>query len=333
MNGKIVKILKILTWAIAVAIAVAALPGMPAATADEYSSKPIRIIVPFAASGGGDIVVRLVAQKLSERFGYRMVVENRSGAGGNIGTAAVASAPADGYTLLMANVAPMAINVSVDKNLPYDPAKAFAPITLLASFPNVLVVHPSLPAHSLRDLIALARADPGKLTFASPGSGSTTHLAAELLKSAAGLDLVHVPYRGGGPALVGMLAGDVTLYFASLPAALPYIKSGQLRGLAVTSLKRWEATQDIPTVAELGFPGFEAVTWIGVVAPAGTPEPIVRKLNASFTEIMRDGEIADRLRTLGAEPLTSTPEEFAAYIKSEIAKWAKVVRNAGLFQE
>jgi tripartite-type tricarboxylate transporter receptor subunit TctC len=324
---------KIPTWAIAVALAGSALAGMAASIADEYPSKPIRIVVPFAPSGGGDIVVRLVAQKLSERFGYSVIVDNRSGAGGNLGTAVVARAAADGYTLLMANVAPMAINVSLDKNLPYDPAKAFAPISLLASFPNVLVVHPSLPASSLPDLIALAKASPGKLTFASAGFGSTTHLAAELLKSAAGLDLVHVPYRGGGPAVAAMLAGDVSFYFSSLPAALSHIKNEQLRGLAVTSLKRWEAAPTIPAVAEFGFPGFEAVTWIGIVAPAGTPPPIVLKLNALITETMRDPEIAEKVRTLGAEPLTSTPEELAAYIRSEIKKWSQVVRDAGITTE
>jgi tripartite-type tricarboxylate transporter receptor subunit TctC len=307
--------------------------GGTSARAQDYPAKPIRIVVPFAAGGGGDIVVRLAAQKITERFGYTFAVENRSGAGGNIGTAAVAHASPDGYTLLMANVAPMAINVGLEKNLPYDAAKSFAPIMLLASFPNVLVVHPSLPARSLTDLIALAKASPGKLTYASAGSGSTTQLAAEFLKSAAGLDLVHVPYRGGGPALIGMLAGDVSLYFSSLPAALPYMKNGQLRGLAVTSLQRWDSAPDIPAVAEHGFPGFEAVTWIGIVAPAGTPPPIVEKLNAAFTTIMRDGEIAEKVRTLGAEPLTSTPSEFAAYIQAEIAKWQKVVRAAGLAQE
>jgi tripartite-type tricarboxylate transporter receptor subunit TctC len=315
------------------AVAGTLLLGGAFARADDYPSKPIRIVVPFAAGGGGDIVVRLAAQKITERFKYSFAVENRSGAGGNIGTAAVAHAAPDGYTLLMANVAPMAINVSLEKNLPYDAAKGFAPVTLLASFPNVLVVHPSLPTRTLPDLIALAKASPGKLTYASAGSGSTTQLAAEFLRSAAGLELVHVPYRGGGPALLGMLAGDVSLYFSSLPAALPYMKNGQLRGLAVTSLQRWDSAPDIPTVAEHGFPGFEAVTWIGIVAPAGTPPPIVAKLNAAFTEIMRDGEIAEKVRTLGAEPLTSTPAEFAAYILAEIAKWQKVVREAGLAQE
>ncbi|NLS06083.1 tripartite tricarboxylate transporter substrate binding protein [Rhizobium sp. P32RR-XVIII] len=301
----------------------------PATAADDYPSKAIRIVVPFAPGGGGDIVVRLISQKLTERTHQSVVVDNRSGAGGDLGTALVAKAKPDGYTLVMANVAPMAINVTLDKHLPYDPRKDFAPVSLIASFPNVLVVKPSLGVTTFQQLVDMARKNPGKLTFASAGTGSTTHLAAELLKSAGHLDLVHVPYRGGGPAAEATISGDVSMYFASLPAALSYMKNGQLLGLAVTSSKRWNTAQQIPTVAENGFPGFEAVTWIGIAAPAGTPDVVVTKLNSLLGEIMHDPQVAAKVRELGAEPLTDTPQEFADYIKSEVDKWADVVRISG----
>ncbi|HSQ04533.1 MAG TPA: tripartite tricarboxylate transporter substrate binding protein [Burkholderiales bacterium] len=298
--------------------------------AQTYPSKPIRFIVPFAPGGGGDIIVRTVAQKLTERLGQSVVVDNRTGAGGNIGTETAARSPNDGYTLLMANVAPMAINVSLYRNLPYDPVRDFTPITLMASFPNVLVVHPSVPARSIKELIALARAKPGTLTYASAGSGSTTHLAAEFFRSQAGIDLIHVPYKGGGPALVDLLAGQVTMYFGSMPASLPHITTGRLRALGVTSLQRSTAAPDIPTLAESGFPGFEAVTWIGAVAPAGVAQPIVSRLNTELTEIMHERQVRERLEAQGAEPITDTPEAFAAYIRDEIRKWATVVRQAGI---
>jgi tripartite-type tricarboxylate transporter receptor subunit TctC len=298
--------------------------------AQEYPAKAIRWIVPFAAGGGGDIIIRTVAQKLSERLGQGVVVDNRAGAGGGVGTELAARAPADGYTLLMANVAPMAINVSVYRKLAYDPARDFSPITLVASFPNVLVIHPSVPARSLKELIALARKKPGEFTYASAGSGSTTHLAAEFFRAQAKLDLIHVPYKGGGPALIDVVAGQVTMYFGSMPASLPHIRSGRLRGLAVTSLRRSVAAPAIPTVAESGFPGFEAVTWIGAVVPAGVPAGIINRLNRELVEIIHLPEVRDKLIAQGAEPITATPEQFHAYIRSEIEKWAKVVRQAGI---
>lgn len=301
-----------------------------AAIAQDYPAKAVRWIVPFAAGGGGDIIIRTVAQKLGERLGQPVVVDNRAGAGGSLGTEIAARAPADGHTLLMANVAPMAINVSLYRKLPYDPVRDFSPITPLASFPNVLVVHPSLPVRSLSELIALARRRPGELTYASAGSGSTTHLAAEFFKAQAKLDLIHVPYKGGGPALIDVVAGQVTMYFGSMPASLPQIRSGRLRGLAVTSLQRSAAAPDLPTVAESGFPGFEAVTWIGAVAPAGVPSGIVNRLNRELVEIVRTPEVRNKLVAQGAEPLTATPEQFGAYIRSEIDKWAKVVRQSGI---
>ncbi len=311
------------------AAAVAALIAV-AATAQDYPSRPLRFIVPFTAGGGGDLIIREVAQRLTARLGQTVVVDNRAGAGGSLGTEIVAHAAPDGLTLLMANVAPMAINVSVYKKLNYDPVRDFAPITLLASFPNILVLHPSVPATTLPQLIALARAKPGELTYASAGAGSTTHLAAEFFKSRAKVDLIHVPYKGGGAALIDLVAGQVTLYFSSLPAALPLVRSNRLRALGVTGLARSIAAPEVPTIAESGFPGFEAVTWIGAVAPAGTPRAIVSRLNSELVEIMQAPDMREKMIAQGAEPMTNTPEQFAAYVKSEIEKWAGVVKQAGI---
>jgi tripartite-type tricarboxylate transporter receptor subunit TctC len=298
--------------------------------AQDYPTRPIRFVVPFPSSGGGDIIIRALSQKLSERLGQAIVVDNRSGAGGNVGTEIVARSPADGYTLVMANISPFSINVSIYKKLPYNPLTDFTPITLVASFPNVLVVHPSLPAASIKDLIALARSRPGQLTYASSGAGSTTHLSAEFFKSQAKLDLVHVPYKGGGQALIDLIAGHVSMYFSSVPGAIPHMRSRRLRGLAVTSIARSSASPDTPTLAESGFPGFEAATWIGAAAPAGLARPIVNRLNAEIVEIMRAPDMRERLISQGAESQTNSPEQFAAYIKSEIAKWAKIVRDTGV---
>lgn len=307
------------------------LSGMSAGTlAQDYPTRAIRFVVPFPSSGGGDIIIRALAQKLSERLGQSVVVDNRSGAGGNVGTEVVARAPADGYTLVMANISPFAINTSIYKKLPYNPLTDFTPITLVASFPNILVVHPSLPAQSMKELVALARVRPGQLTYASSGAGSTTHLSAEFFRSQAKIDLLHVPYKGGGQALIDLIAGHVTMYFSSVPGALPHVRSRRLRGLAVTSLARSSASPDTPTLAESGYPGFEAITWIGAAAPAGLPRNIVNRLNSEIVDIMRMPEVRDRLIAQGAEPLTCTPEQFAAYIKSEIAKWAKIVRDTGI---
>jgi tripartite-type tricarboxylate transporter receptor subunit TctC len=311
------------------AVAVCALIAI-AAAAQDYPSRPLRFIVPFTAGGGGDLIIREVAQRLTARLGQTVVVDNRAGAGGSLGTEIVAHAAPDGLTLLMANVAPMAINVSVYKKLNYDPVKDFAPITLLASFPNILVLHPSVPATNLPQLIALARTKPGQLTYASAGAGSTTQLAAEFFKSRANIDLIHVPYKGGGAALIDLVAGQVTLYFSSLPAALPLVRSNRLRALGVTGLARALAAPEVPTIAESGFPGFEAVTWIGAVAPAGTPRAIVTRLNGELVEIMQAADMREKMIAQGAEPMTNTPEHFAAYIKSEIVKWAAVVKQAGI---
>ena len=298
--------------------------------AQDYPIRPIRFVVPFPASGGGDIIIRALSQRLSERLGQSIVVDNRSGAGGNVGSEIVAHAAADGYTLLMANISPFAINQSIYKKMPFNPLTDFTPISLVASFPNILVVHPSLPVQSLKELIALTQKRPGQLTYASAGAGSTTHLSAEFFKSQAKIDLTHVPYKGGGQALIGVISGQVTLYFSSLPGALPHVRAKRLRGLGVTSLKRSSASPETPTLAESGFPGFEAATWIGVAAPAGLAGPIVNRLNSEIADIMRSTEMRERLISQGAELLTNTPEQFAAYIKSEITKWAKIVRNTGI---
>ncbi len=306
----------------------AALPTI--GLAQDYPTRPIRFVVPFPASGGGDIIIRALAQRLSERLGQAVVVDNRSGAGGNVGSEIVARAAADGYTLLMANISSMAINVSIYKNLPFNPLTDFTPISLLASFPNVLVVHPSLPVASPKDLVALARARPGQLTCAYSGAGSITHLSAEFFKSRSRIDLLQVPYKGGGQALIDLIAGHVSMYFSSVPGALPHVRSQRLRALAVTTLERSSAMPDTSTLAESGFPGFEAATWIGAAAPAGLAWNILNRLNTEIADIMRTPEMRERLINQGAEPQTNTPEQFAAYIKSEISKWAKIVRDTGI---
>ncbi len=298
--------------------------------AQDYPTRPIRFVVPFPASGGGDIIIRALSQRLSERLGQAVVVDNRSGAGGNLGTEIVARAAADGYTLVMANVSPMAINTSIYTKLPYNPLTDFTPISLVASFPNILVVHPSLPATSVKELIAFARARPGQLTYASSGAGSTTHLSAAFFKSQAKLELTHVPYKGGGQVLIDLIAGHVSMYFSSVPGALPHVRAKRLRGLGVTSLTRSSAAPETPTLAESGFPGFEAATWIGAAAPAGLARPIVNRLNSEIVDIMRTPDMRERLVSQGAEPQTTTPEQFATYIKSEITKWAKIVRDTGI---
>ncbi|MBI4191888.1 MAG: tripartite tricarboxylate transporter substrate binding protein [Betaproteobacteria bacterium] len=302
---------------------------LDAAAQTPYPGKPVRWVVPYPPAGGADIVVRIIAQRLAASTGQPVVVENRAGAGGNVGSEMVAKAAPDGYTILLANVAPMAINVTLYAKLPYDPVRDFAPITLLASFPNVLVLHPSLPARSVTELVKLARARPGQLSYASAGSGSTTHLSAELFKTMGGLDMLHVPYRGGAQALTDLLGGQISMYFSALPGAMPHINNARLRALAVTSARRSVAAPEIPTMAESGFPGYEADTWIGVVAPAGTPRVAISRLHDEITRILSAAEVRERLLAQGAEPLTNTPEQFAAHIKSEIVKWAKVIKASG----
>ncbi len=306
--------------------------GGEASFAQTYPVRPIRMIVAYPPGGGTDIVGRMMGQKLGENLGQTVVVDNRGGATGNIGTEIAAHATADGYTLLMGNVAPNAINVSLFKKLPFDPVKDFAPVSLVAVTPNILVVQPSSPVKTVKDLIALAKSKPGTLNFPSAGVGSSSHLAGEMLKSMAGIDMVHVPYKGGGPALVALLSGQVQLMFATLPAAMPHVKSGKLRPVAVTTSHRSQALPELPTIAESGVPGYEAATWYGLLAPAGTPKAIVDRLHAEIVKILAT-DTRQRLAAQGFEPAGTTPAEFAGYIKSEIVKWGKVIKDAGIRPE
>src|SRR6266446_4740944 len=315
------------------ACALAALAISASAQAQVYPAKPIRMIVAYPPGGGTDIVGRMVAQKLGETLGQSVVVENRGGASGNIGTELAARIAPDGYTILMGNVAPNAINVSLFKNLPFDPVADFAPVSLVASTPNILVVHPATPARTVKEVIALAKAKPGTLNFASAGMGSSSHLAGELFRILAGAEIVHVPYKGAGPAMVDVLSGQIQLYFATMPAAMPHVKSGKLAPVAVTSVKRSQALPELPTIAESGVTGYEASTWYGLLAPAHTPGAVIARLHEGVVKILADPALHEGLAEQGFEPVGSSPEEFGAHIKSEIAKWSRVIRDAGIRPE
>jgi tripartite-type tricarboxylate transporter receptor subunit TctC len=315
--------------ALSLAATLAILAPHAAAAADAYPAKPLRFVVAFPPGGGTDIIARSIAQKLAERIAQQVVVDNRPGAGGNIGTDMVAKSAPDGYTLLMGSAGPLAINASLFGKMPFDPIKDLAPVTLAASTPNVLVVHPALRAATLKELIALAKARPGEINFASSGHGTPAHLAGELFNLMAGVKMVHVPYKGAAPALADLLGGQVQIMFSTMPPALPHVRDGKLRALAVTSAKRSPAAPELPTVDETALPGFEANTWHGVVVPAGTPGAIVARLNREIVAILHLPDVVERFSSQGAEALGSTPEEFAAYIKSETLKWAKVVRDSG----
>ena len=315
------------------ACALAALAISAPAHAQLYPAKTVRMIVAYPPGGGTDIVGRTLAQKLGESLGQSVVVENRGGASGNIGTELAARAAPDGYTILMGNVAPNAINVSLFKDLPFDPVADFAPVSLVASTPNILVVHPSTPARTVKEVIALAKAKPGTLNFASAGVGSSSHLAGELFRILARADIVHVPYKGAGPAMVDVLSGQVQLYFATMPAAMPHVKAGKLAAVAVTSARRSQALPDLPTIEESGVPGYEASTWYGVLAPAHTPSAVVARLHGNIVKILADAALHARLADQGFDPVGNSPEEFGAYIKSEILKWGKVIRDAGIRPE
>ncbi len=301
--------------------------------AQAYPTKPIRMIVGYPPGGGTDIVARVMAQKLTENFGHTVVVDNRGGATGNIGTEIAARATPDGYTILMGNVAPNAINVSLFKTIPFDPVKDFAPISLVALTPNILVVHPSLPAKSVKDLIVLAKAKPGTFNYASAGIGSSSHLAGALFGILTGTNIVHVPYKGGGPAMVDVLSGQIQLYFATMPAAMPHVKSGKLRPVAVTTEKRSQTLPEFPTIAESGVTGYEAATWYALLAPVQVPRAIITRLHGEVVKILAAPDLRDKLKSQGFEPVGNTPDQFAAYIKSEIAKWGKVIRDAGIRAE
>ena len=302
----------------------------PQSFAQTYPNKPIRLIVPFPPGGGNDVIARVIAQHLTERFGQQVVVDNKAGANGIVGLQALMQAPPDGYTIAVGAAGPMAVNPSLYDKLPYDPLKDFAPITNMVNFPLLLVTHPSVPAKNMQELIALAKAKPGQLFFASPGSGNSGHLAGELFNSMAQVKTVHVPYKGQGPALSDLLTGQVQMLYSSIPSVVNPIKTGQLKALAVGSAKRLASLPDIPTIAESGVPGYEAYSWVGMLAPAKTPKDIVNKLNAEIVDILKRKDVADKLNQQGAIPVGDTPEQFAAYIKAEIDKWGSVVRSANI---
>jgi len=303
------------------------------AQASSYPNKPVRIIVPFAVGGIADTFARVIGIKLTEDWGQPVVVENKTGAGGNIGAEAVARAAPDGYTLVMGNIGSHAVNVSLFKTIPFDPIKDFVPIAHVLDADGLLVVNPSVKANSVREIIEMARAQPGKLSYASGGLGTTSHLAGELFKSTAKVDIVHVPYKGNSPAIADLLSGQTQLSFATMPTVLPHVKAGKLRAVASIGLARTVALPDVPTVAESGLPGFEVSNWIGLFAPAGTPPDIVSKLNAEVQKIMRSPDVQKRLESEGARFIPMTAAQFAAFQKDEATKWAKIIRDANIKAE
>ena len=312
---------------LALAAAAAALPLGAAAQA--YPTKPITIVVPFAAGGTTDILARVIGQALGKELGQSVIVDNRAGAGGNIGAALAAKAPADGYTLLMGTVGTHAINQSLYKKLPFDPVKDFAPLTRVAMVPNLLVANPTKPYKNVKELIAYAQANPRKVNFGSSGSGSSIHLSGELFNSLAKVDMVHVPYRGSSPAVTDLLGGQIDIMFDNMPSAIQHVRSGKLRPLAVTTAKRSAELPEVPTVAEAGVPGYEATSWFGMFAPAATPAPIVARLNGALVKVLGDAEVKKKLSEQGAEAHAEKPEQFAEFIRSESAKWSKVVKDSG----
>ena len=323
---------KLLLSGLATAMAIAA-PAAALAQASGYPSKPIRIIVPFAVGGIADTFGRVIGIKLTETWGQPVVIENKTGAGGNIGAELVAKSPPDGYTFVIGNNGTHAVNVSLFKTIPFDPIKDFVPIAHIMEAEGLLVVNPAVKANSVRDIIELARAQPGKLSYASGGLGTTSHLAGELFKSTAKVDIVHVPYKGNSPAIADLLAGQTQLSFATMPTVLPHVKAGKLRAIASIGLARTVALPDVPTVAESGLPGFEVSNWIGLFAPAGTPPDIVTRLNAEVQKIMRSPDVQKRLEAEGARFIPMTPGQFASFQKEELVKWAKIIKDANIKAE
>ncbi len=299
------------------------------ASAQGYPSKQVRIIVPQAPGGASDALSRIIAAKLGEKWGQQVIVENRAGAGGNIGTAEAAKAPADGHTLLLGYIGTHAINPSLYRNLAWDPIRDFVPVATLAAVPFVVVVNPSLAANTTRELIASARAADGKLTYSSAGNGSVNHLLGEMFGSAAGVKMTHVPYKGAGPALADLIGGQVQVSFTSMPSVIGHIKGGKLRAIAVTSRARSETVPELPTLAESGLPGFDVNPWFGLLAPAATPAAIVSQINREINELLASADLRARFAGQGAVPLAASPAEFAALLKQDIEKWAKVVKDSG----
>lgn len=311
------------------AITTAAALLAPAVHAADYPTKAVRMVIAFSPGGPSDILSRLIGGKLGERMEQPFIFDNRPGAGGNVAGEIVATSPADGYTLMIANNSVLAANASLYKKMNFDPAKDLVPVVWVASQPNILVVHPEVPAKSVKELIAYLKSQPGKLNYASSGSGAAAHLAGELFKSMTKTDMVHIPFKGAGPAITDVLAGRSQMIFATALSVKAYIDANRLRPLGVTTLKRMDTMPNLPTIAESGVPGFEASTWHGLVAVAGTPRPVLTKLNAEVNAVLKDPQVSKFLESQGAIIEGGTPEKFAAYIKSEIPKWAKVIKDSG----
>ena len=316
-----------------IALAAACAFAASAIAADVYPSRPVRIVVPFPPGGPADVLARTVGDKLQATLGQPVVVDNRPGAGGNIGMELVAKAAPDGHTLALAPAGNLTVNPSLYRNVPYDVARDFAPVTVIAAVPNILVVNAQVPAKDLAELIAYAKANPGKLNFASPGPGSGAHLAGELLKSSAAIDMVHVPFSGIAPAVTAVVAGDVQVMFAGSSSAMPHVTAGKLRALGVASPKRIASAPALPTLAESGLPGFDVTSWYSIVAPAGTPPAVVERLQREIAKALDAPDVKTKLAGLGAEPVANTPSEFSAMIKVESAKWGKIVKDANIKAE
>ena len=304
--------------------------GMPLVHAQSFPSKPLRIVVPFAPGGSTDIVARILADKLAGPLGQPVVVENRAGAAGNIGAEAVARSAPDGYTLLMATTGVMAINNSLYKNMTYDAAKDLEPVSFTTSITNVLAVPVDLPAKNVAELVALAKAQPGKLSFASSGAGSSTHLSAELFKSMANIEVLHIPYKGSGQALIDLMAGRVSMIFDNMPSALPYIRGGKLRGLGVTGSKRSAAMPELPTISESGISGYESLSWSGIAVPSGTPKDVVQRLNREIGGVLSLGDVRQKLAEQGADPIGGAPEVFVEHVRVEREKWGRLIRERNI---
>ena len=318
----------VMIFACAIVLALAILPG--ARAADAYPAKPIRLLVGFPPGGANDLVARAVAAKLGPRLGQQVVVDNRPGAGGNIATQQVARAAPDGYTMLLGSVSSLAMGPAMYREVGYDPLADFAPITQAVGVSSLLTVHPSLPAKSLKDLVALAKKRPGQLNAGTPGTGSIAHLGLELFKRTAGIDVVHIPYKGGGPAVIDAMAGQIECLMALISTSAPHVRTGKLRGLAVSSGQRSPALPEIPTIAENGYPGYEASGWLGLLFPAKTPDAIVQRVYKDAVAVINMADVREQLLNVGIDPAPSSPDVFRAYIKAEFAKWGKLIREAGI---
>jgi tripartite-type tricarboxylate transporter receptor subunit TctC len=303
------------------------------AVAQTYPSKPLRIVITFPAGGPTDVIVRAIGQKLTERWGPAIVIDNRGGAGGIVGTEIVARAAPDGYTLLVGTAGGMSINPALHRNLAYGPFRDFASVGMLVVNPQILVIHPAVAAKTVKELVAAAKGNPNQFNFASAGTGTATHLGLELFKLAAGIEVVHVPYKGGAPAITDLIAGQVHMLFVSIPSVLPHVRAGRLRGIAVSSARRSASAPDVPTVAESGYPGFEYSNWNALFAPAGTPRAIVTQINTEVVRILKDPDVSQRLTAQGADPAPGTPESLARYMRDDHERWKKVIKAARITPE